>query len=602
MMMSDQHDLFFNLIMVLGSATIVATLFHLFRLPPMVGFLVAGVLVGPNGFKLVSSIGEVEILAEIASVLLLFSLGLEFSWKTVLSLRKLLINLGLGQVALTAAVVAALANWVFGLSVVQAWFAGILVAMSSTAVILKLLHDQRHMETPFGKASLGILISQDLIVIFVLMLLPLAGQVSTTTWELMTWWQVAEFGARIVVVGGILVFGTRYFVPVFLDMVSQTRSREVFFFSVIFVCASIALLMQKLGLSLSIGAFCAGVMVSESPYGKQTVSDFTPLRNNFLGIFFVAIGMLLNLHYVGEHALLVVGVLTAVVVFKSLIIMSLMWALGNPGPLAVATGLILAQVGEFSFILLDQGLKHGLIDEQARQLVLAVAIGSLALTPLLYKLAMTAAFRVDYDHVIPKQIQSLAMQLRESLVRDPMQVRVQETNLKLSSLESIANHTVLIGFGIAAQNLAKSFKALELNYRILETNNKTVKEHSGLEPIFYGDATRGEILRAVHVEKARLVVIAVTGAEITGAIHRAVRQINDDVKVIIRTQYLRDLRHLDEHPNTQLVIAEFEGTLELLSRSLHTYGVEEESIIEFLNEARARLNEEHRRSRSAALH
>ena len=353
MLMTDQQTLFFNLILVLGSATVVATVFHLLWIPPMVGFLVAGVLVGPNGLKLVSSIGEVEVLAEIAAVLLLFTLGLEFSWKTVLGLKKLLVNLGLVQVVLTAGVVSVGAHWIWSLSWSQAVFAGVLVAMSSTAAVLKLLHDQRHIETPFGKASLGILLSQDLVVMIVLLLLPFLNETGSSAWAQVSWWEVGEFMARAAVVVGVLVLGTRYFVPVFLDLVSQTKSREVFFFSIIFVCSSIALLMQNLGLSLSLGAFCAGVMVSESPYGKQTISDFTPLRNNFLGIFFVAIGMLLNLEYVRDNFLMVLGVLTAVVFIKALLIMLIMWSLGNPGSVAVATGLILAQIGEFSFILLD---------------------------------------------------------------------------------------------------------------------------------------------------------------------------------------------------------------------------------------------------------
>ncbi len=289
--MIEQHDLFFNLVIVLGSATIVAVAFHLLRLPPMVGFLVAGVLIGPNGLKLVRSIGEVEVLAEIGSVLLLFTLGLEFSWKKVLSLKKLLINLGLVQVVLTALIVAWISHSTFNLDWQRSFFIGILVAMSSTAVVIKLLSDQRHTETPFGKASLGILVSQDLAVILVLMVLPLMSDSTTSGWNFLTWTDLGTLAARIILVLAILIFGTRYFVPRFLDMVGTTRSREVFFFAVIFICATIALLMQKLGLSLSLGAFCAGVMVSESPYGRQTIADFTPLRDNFLGIFFVAIGM-----------------------------------------------------------------------------------------------------------------------------------------------------------------------------------------------------------------------------------------------------------------------------------------------------------------------
>jgi monovalent cation:H+ antiporter-2, CPA2 family len=600
--MAEHHAVLINLIAALGSATLVAIVFHFLGLPVMVGFLIAGVVVGPNGLGLVQSLGEVEFLAEVAAVLLLFTLGLEFSWRTVLSVRKLLVNLGLAQVLLTAGLVAVFARWIFGLNWSDAAFAGCLIAMSSTAAVLKLLHDQRHLETPFGKASLGILLSQDLIVIGILLLLPLMSRTGETAWEFLTWMQVGEFIARGGLVVGLLAFGTRYAIPFFLDQVSQTRSREVFFFSVIFLCSGIALLMQSLGLSLSLGAFCAGVMVSESPYGRQTMSDIMPLRNNFLSIFFVAIGMLLNLSFVWDNLILVLGVLSGVVALKAIVIILVMWMLGNPGSLAVTTGLILAQVGEFSFILLDHGVKFGLVNEFGRQLFLAIAIGSLTATPFLYKLAMTAAFRFDYDHMIPKQLQKLAFQLRESLIRDPMQVRVQETNLRLSALEPIKGHTILIGFGIAAQNLADTFKILELPYRILEMNNSTVKKFRGREPIFFGDATQAEILRAVHTEVAHLVVIAVTGAEIAGAIHRAVRQLNPKVPVIVRTQYLRDLAHLEDHPDTEIVIAEFEGTLALLAEALKIYGVGADSLDQFLNSARDRLDEEHRRRRAAPHH
>lgn len=600
-MLADQHTLFFNLIIVLGSATVVATLFHLMSLPPMVGFLVAGMLVGPHGLALVSSLGEVELLAEIAAVLLLFTLGLEFNWRTVFGLRKLLVNLGLAQVALTTGAVAWSLHGFWEIPWPQALFAGLLVAMSSTAAVLKLLHDQRHIETPFGKASLGILLSQDLLVLIILLFLPLFGQSGSTSWDLVTWWQLSEFGARAVVVVAVLVFGTRYFVPFFLDQVSQTRSREVFFFSIIFLCAAIALLMQNLGLSLSLGAFCAGVMVSESPYGRQTISDFMPLRNNFLGIFFVAIGMLLNFEFARQNWLLVGFSLIGVVTLKAIVIMTIMWILGNPGSLGIATGLILAQIGEFSFILVDNGTKFGLIDEDGRQLFLVLAVGSLALTPSLYRLALTAAFRFDYDQVIPKQLQQLALQLRESLIRDPLQVRVQDAQLNLSTNAAIQGHTVLIGFGIAAQNLANTFRALDLPYRVLEMNNATVKRYRDHEPILFGDATQTEILRSVHVEGARLVVIAVTGAEIAGSIHRAVRRLNVKVPVLMRAQYLRDLAHLEDHPHTHLVIAEFEGTLALLGQALKAYGVGEQGLEQFLREARTRLDEEHRQRRSAAL-
>lgn len=589
--MIEQHDLFFNLVIVLGSATIVAVAFHLLRLPPMVGFLVAGVLIGPNGLKLVRSIGEVETLAEIGAVLLLFTLGLEFSWKKVLSLKKLLINLGLVQVALTGLIVAWISHSNFGLDWQRSFFIGILVAMSSTAVVIKLLSDQRHTETPFGKASLGILVSQDLAVIMVLMVLPLMSETTTSGWNFLTLADLGTLGARIILVLALLIFGTRYFVPRFLDLVGTTRSREVFFFAVIFICATIALLMQKLGLSLSLGAFCAGVMVSESPYGRQTMADFTPLRDNFLGIFFVAIGMLLSLEFLSKHLGATLVLLGGVIFLKCVIIFTIMWMLGNAGTLAVSTGLILAQVGEFSFILADQGLKLGLLDENGRQQFLAVAIGSLALSPLLYRLALHVAYRFDHDQIVPQQLQNLALQLRETLVRQPMKMNIHEVDLAREENGPLSEHVILVGFGIAAQNLAGALKGLAIPYRILETNQSTVRKFLKKEPIVFGDATRPDILENLGIESARLLVITVTGAEIGASVVRTARRLNSTLPILIRTQYGRDLKSLNLDPNCRVVVAEYEGTLALLDEALKIYQVPTEGIDAFIQEAKSKLKQ-----------
>jgi monovalent cation:H+ antiporter-2, CPA2 family len=251
-------------------------------------------------------------------------------------------------------------------------------------------------------------------------------------------------------------------------------------------------------------------------------------------------------------------------------------------------------------ILVDQGMRLGLVDEPGRQLFLALAIGSLALTPILYQLALKVAFRVDYQQIIPLQLQKLALRLRESIIRDPFKVRIHETSFKLADLELLSGHAVVIGYGIAAQQVVEALKALKIPYRILEMNQKTVKKYAATEPIFFGDATQRHTLESMHIAEAKLLIIAVTGAEIAGAIHRAVRQIRADLPVIIRAQYLRDLREIEDHPATHLVIAEFEGTLSLISESLKLFGVPDSDCQMFVESSRRNLELQHRESRSAA--
>lgn len=586
----EHSQIFYNLIVLLGSATLVATVFHTLRLPPVVGFLVAGILAGPKGLGLVDSMPEVNLLTEIGAILLMFTIGLEFSLRQFINIKRMLIGLGSAQMLFTIAGVSWFCSAVLDVQWQQALFFGCLAALSSSAVVIKLLQDNRDMHSPFGQAGLSILLFQDLIVIPIILFLPVLAGSATLEISSLSWPDIQDFIARA---SGLILFvllGARYVVPFLLDRVVKTRSREVFFFSILFVCAGTAFMLESLGLSLSLGAFFAGIMISESPYGKQATSDFTPLRDNFLGLFFVAIGMLLDLSFLWSHLDIILGLVLALFVIKFFVIFTVIWMTGSSSSLGIVTGMILVQMGEFSFILAEQGAELGLLSPVERQYFLAASIVSLGLTPLFYKWAPKIGFRTDYENILPRQVQNFASQVRNSIIRHPLQIPIKSGDIHGEN-GPISGHTVIVGYGIAGQNAAAALKDLDIPYRIIEMNNQTVKTYAEKgEPIIFGDASKEHILHTVSLDKALLVIVAISGPEITAAVLQTIHRIRPDIRVIVRAQYLRDLKRFDLSENTEPVIAEFETTLEILTRTLSTYGVRSRQIHEFVLEARKKLS------------
>ena len=571
------HETLINLIIVLGSATLIATFFHSFKLPPVVGFLVAGALVGPHGFGLIRSVPEVEVLTEIGAVLLMFTIGLEFNLKKLFQMKKLLLGLGTLQVGLTIATVGFVAHHFVGFDVPKSLFIGFLFSLSSSALIFRLLHENRDMETPYGRASLSVLLFQDLAVIPMILLIPLLAQSGPSTDEAFGLAELAHFLGRMVLAIAAVIFGSRYLVPKLLGLIVKTGSREIFFFGVLFLCVGAALYMETLGLSLSLGAFFAGIMISESPYGKQAMGDILPMRNNFFGLFFVSIGMLMNFHFFLDHALSILGLGVLAFGLKFMVLFFTVWMLGNPANLSIITALMLFQVGEFSLILADKGLNVGLLSDDDHQYFLILSFFSLVITPMVYKIAPFLGYHRIYDQILPAQFQQFAQKTRSVLLSDPLQVKVKDFNDKANS--SIEGHAIIVGFGIAGQNLASALKALQIPYRISEVNNETVKKFRKKgEPILFGDASQEEILHQLGIESARMAIITASGAQMMGIIQRSIHVMRPDLPIIIRTQYLRDLNELTAEDKTEVVVGEIETSLEILSRTLKAYGVDREQI------------------------
>jgi len=576
--------LFLDFIIVLGVATVVATLFYSVRLPPIVGFLMAGIIAGPHGLKLVHSSLDVKYVTEIAAFLLMFTLGLEFSFKRLTESRRALLAYGTAQVVGTVVIISGLLHLFLEMTWPKSLFIGFLVALSSTATVFKILQDNRETETNYGQVSISILLFQDLAVIPMVLILPFLAQTAVTESNLLS--QLYSIATRLV--GTILLVGvfSKYLVPGLLNRVARTGSREIFFFCILFICAGTAYLINYLGLSLTLGAFIAGMMISESPYGKQATSDFIPLRDNFLGLFFVSIGMLLDLSFIVQKFGSVVSLSLGMILVKVLVIYSALWFLGNPSSLALITGLILCQVGEFSFILVEEGLKLNLISANERQYFLTMSVMSLAATPFFLRLAPRVGLATQYQQFLPKQITKFAETLRSSISRFAAAGGGFNT-----PKERMSGHTIIIGFGIAGQNLARSLKVLNLPYQIIEMNADTVNRFRKEEPIFFGDAASAEILRKANIETARLVVLTVAGSKIMESALAAVHRLRPDIRIILRAQYLRELSDLRLSSKTDVVMGEVETTLEILTRVLTEYGADPAKIYELNTKTRKSIQE-----------
>lgn len=585
-------EILYQFLILIGVATAVATLFFYLRVPTIIGFILAGTLVGPYGLKIVASVPGAKQLSEIGIIFLMFSIGLEFSLRRLKNLKRAFLGLGAGQFILTSLFVAVSGYLLFSLPTSRSLFIGFLVSMSSTAIVMKLMQDARDIETPYGNASVGILIFQDLAFIPVVLLLPLLSHSDVsfvaggTIGDHFFSGGLGTVLKFLGLVGGLIILA-KFVFPFIFEKIVNTRSKELFFFAVILLCFGIAFLMGKVGGSYSLGAFAAGVLIAESDYAKQAISDVLPLRDNFLGLFFTSIGMLIDLNFFITHIHWIL-ILSIIVFFvKSGVIYGIARVFKYPITMAAVIALILSQVGEFSFVLAEVGRSFKLIEETELQYFFAVSVLSMMATPFLYKFAPKFAF-----DVFMKTVDRLPFR---DHIKDHLRIPSEppplpaECHVDSEHIKKIC-HTIIIGFGVAGHKLAKALRNLGIPYAIIEMNYETVSSAKKFgEPIFFGDASKEEILLTAGILTARLVVIATSGSKITPQVLKAVRELRPDVDVIVRAQYLREFETLKADERADIVVAEFETTLEILARSLSIYGASSQKIQEFLSSARKNL-------------
>jgi len=537
-----------QLIIVLAATISIVFVFQKLRLPTIVGFLLAGVIIGPNGLQLITSLSQVETLAEIGVVLLLFSIGLEFSFETIVSVQRRVIWAGLLQVGLTILLVLALTRF-FGLSIEIGIFYGFLLSLSSTAIVLRIYNDRREINSIQGRLASGVLLFQDLCIVPMMLLLPVLGQSGKGSLVSIVWAVAKALFALV-----LIVWAARRFLPRLLHQVALLRNREIFILFVVLICLGTAWLASESGLSLALGALIAGLVISESELSHQIIADVLPLRDCFSGIFFISIGMLLNLDLLTRDFLTPLMNLLLIVGIKSLLIFAVFWWLYGSIRLAVLLGLSLAQVGEFSFILAKAGINYNLLTPANEQLFLAGSILSMIATPFLIQ-----------------SVHGLAVGLEAMLGASPESTSAGET----AASENVAQgHVVVVGYGLNGQNLARVLKEVGIPYRVLEMDPDLVRcAKAAGEPIFFGDGTRPEILQQAGIRQARVVVIAISDPAATARVVSQARRSRPDLYIIVRTRYVAEIDHLYRLGANQVIPEEFETSVEIFARVLEEYHV-----------------------------
>jgi monovalent cation:H+ antiporter-2, CPA2 family len=554
----------FDLLVVYGLAIGVIFVCHRLGIPPLVGFIITGVLAGPQLLGLIKDVHTVEILAEIGVILLLFTIGIEFSFANLLHLRRSVLIGGPLQVGVTGALFFFLA-WQTGLSLGEAVFIGFLVSLSSTAIVLKILQSKGEVETPHGNTSLGVLIFQDVIIVPMMLFTPFLAGVGGG--EMGTRFLTLLFEALIIVVA--VIVSAKWVVPQILYQIARTRDREIFLLAVLVLCFVVAWATAAAGLSLALGAFLAGLILSETEYSHQALGNILPFRDIFASIFFISIGMLLNVEFLFQEPLSIALIATLVLAGKALIAGGAALMLGFPLRTTIIVGLTLSQVGEFSFILSKAGLAHDLLSTRNYQLFLDVSVLTMALTPFIIAIAPRVA---------------------DAVMRLPLPSRLKTgTFLPVApETEQKEDHLIIIGYGVTGRNVARAAQAGGIPYVITEMNPETVRSerHKG-QPIYFGDATNPEILHLVNIHAARIVVIAINDPAATRRITELARQLNRTVYIIVRTRYLMELQALFALGADEVIPEEFETSVEIFTRVLRKYLIPKSEIEKFIQEVRS---------------
>ncbi len=544
-----------DLLIIFGLSIPVVFIFSRLKIAPLVGFLLAGILAGPFGFGLIRDIENIEVLAEIGVVLLLFTIGIEFSLRELLKLRRIVLLGGGLQVFLTTVIVAFIFSGL-GYPYKAAIYMGLIVSLSSTAIVLKLLQEKGEIYSTHGRISLGILIFQDIAAVLIIILAPLlAGQ--TVTGDAI--FELAFRGVGLVL---LTLIGSRYVVPFLLFQVAKTRNNELFLLSVVVIGLSVAWITSLAGLSLALGAFLAGLIISDSEYAAQALGNVIPFRDMFMSIFFISTGMLLDLDLMKTHLFLILAATALVLFLKTIVNAQTTFLIGFPLHTMLLVGFSLAQIGEFSLITASVGFENGILSEEIYQEFLAVTVLSMVLTP----------FFMDLGHYYAASSQRL--HLPGVLVYDRYRIFQGEKQEK-----ELENHLIIIGFGVNGRNVGIAAQKASIPYLIIEINPETVK-HEKLkgEPIIYGDAAQKAVLEHAGIRAAKSVVITAGDPASSIRIIEAARRLNPDIHIIARTHFLNQLDNLYSIGANEVISDEFESSIELFSRVLNTYMVPENEI------------------------
>jgi CPA2 family monovalent cation:H+ antiporter-2 len=543
-----------DLVIILSFGVIIVTVFHKLRLPAVAGFILSGVLVGPQGFGFIDDVHQVEVLAEIGVALLLFGIGLELSLDKLKRLWKLIAVGGALQVGLSVLAAFAIAK-AFDVPDNSAVFIGFLLALSSTAIVTRGLQQRGEIDAPHGRMILGILVFQDFSVVPMMLAIPiLIGTDVPAGVYLVTILQAVGIIVAVLLAALLIV-------PRILNLVAKTRQRQLFILSVFLICIGTAWLITSSGASLAIGAFLAGLVVAGSEYRHQALADLISFREVFASIFFVSIGMLLAPAIIAENMFLVLAILIALLIGKSVIVFGAAWALRMPLRVCMMTAIALAQIGEFSFVLLFSIQGSGLIDKTLESALISAAILSMFITPF----AM-----------------SLGPRLTAGLGKLPRLRRLLEVEMAEDATDSgceMRDHVIIGGYGFAGRELAKALKDYGIPHVVVDISVDNVSKASqeGVYA-FFGDVTNQDVLVKLGAEHAAELVLLVNDPGAAEHAVRVARKLAPNLHIVVRTYYLLDIEPILAAGADCVVPAEREAAVEVASLALNRHKVDTQRI------------------------
>ncbi|EKB49554.1 cation:proton antiporter domain-containing protein [Cecembia lonarensis] len=555
-----------DIVWIFGLATLVILVFMRLKIPTIIGFLFTGALAGPYGLSLVQASDTVDILSEIGVILLLFVIGMEFSLKSLMAIKKAVFIGGALQVTLTI-LISTFVSYFLGFDWAVSVFIGFLFSLSSTAIVLKLLQEGGQINTIPGRTTLAILIFQDIVIVPLMLFTPmLAGETDNVAWSLFL---MALKGTLVVI---LTLLSAKYFVPTLLYRIAKTRNEELFLLSIIVICFAVAYATSLLGLSLGLGAFLAGLIISESDYSHHATGKILPFREVFLSFFFVSVGMLFDITFLFEHIIPILALTLLTFIIKFITASIAVRVIGQGFKEAFMVAFSIFQVGEFSLLLAKVGLNYSLLDADTYQYFLAISILTMAVTPFVLKKREEISCSI-LNLPLPKRLN------KKFGNEDHPEIKLEE---------ELKDHLVIIGYGLNGRNLSKAAKTADIPYAIIEMNPATVREESIKgEPITYGDAANETVLEHVKINKARVAVIAISNAEATKRIIAAIRHMTQNPYIIVRTRYVNEIEDNLKLGADEVIPEEFETSIEIFTRVLGKYLIPKHDIEDFTEEVRS---------------
>jgi CPA2 family monovalent cation:H+ antiporter-2 len=561
-----------DLLIVLVTALAGGMLARFLRLPVILGYLVGGIVIGPYGIGTIEAFGgtgfvhnteNIDNLATLGVVLLLFTIGLEFSIKEIMRMGKVVLFGGIAQILLTAAAGFGLGKLV-GLSTQGAVFFGFIISLSSTMVVLKILMERGELDTTHGRIMLGILLVQDISVVPIMVVMSALGGEPGELWGALGIAVAKAMGfiALMLVLG---VWG----MPWFLRKVAGQRSRELFLLTVVVVCLTAAFGTFYFGLSAAFGAFAAGLLISQSGFARQAFADILPLRDTFGALFFVSLGMLANLHFIGENIGTIVVVVVVIILGKFVICSAItrIFGYGHKTVLMVGTGLI--QIGEFSFIIAMMGVDLGILSERLYSLTVAAAIITMLLTP----------FAMSLNSFIYRRMSQQAWFARHLMGRVDPDMQVQALEL--------SRHAVICGYGAVGKRIAEVLEKQKFSYLVIDLDPTVISQlrAQGI-PCIYGDASNSEILAHTSLDKARVLICTIPDYVAEELTARNALRVNPKLDIVARVHRDSDVELLKGVGVNEIVLPFFEGSLEMIRHTLHRFGMSSTEIQYILNTLR----------------